>query len=236
MARAAAEQGTRTMIATPHVNLRYPNRAPEIAAVVEELNERLRADEVPLEVRPGGEIAMTSLEDLGDDDLAALTLGGGRWLLMECPFTLAIDGFAAIVRDLRHNGHEVVLAHPERCSGFQRRRDLLDELVELGALTSVTAGSLVGAFGKEVRRMAFEMFDAGLIHNVASDAHDLTYRSPQLAGPVKRAGLGSQLEWLTDAVPAAILAGSQPPPPPPREAEPIVDQLGWRRWLSFGRR
>jgi protein-tyrosine phosphatase len=236
VARVAAEQGTRTIVATPHVNLRYPNRAPGIAAVVEALNERLRADEVPLEVRPGAEIAMTSLEELSEDELAALTLGGGRWLLMECPFTLAIDGFAAIVRDLRQNGHEVVLAHPERCSGFQRRRDLLAELVELGALTSVTAGSLIGGFGKEVRRMAFDMFDAGLVHNVASDAHDPSYRSPQLAGPVNQAGLRSQLDWLTEAVPAAILAGSSPPPPPPREAEPIVDEPGWRRWLSFGRR
>jgi protein-tyrosine phosphatase len=236
MARVAAAQGTRTIVATPHINISYPNRAPGIAEAVEALNERLRAEQVPLEVRPGAEIAMTSLEELGDDQLAALTLGGGRWLLMECPFTLAIDGFAAIVRDLRHNGRDVVLAHPERCSGFQRRRDLLAELVELGALTSVTAGSLIGAFGKEVRRVAFEMFRDGLVHNVASDAHDPHHRSPQLAGPVNSAGLRSQLEWLTDAVPAAILAGTSPPPPPPREAEPIVDEPGWRRWLSFGRR
>jgi protein-tyrosine phosphatase len=237
VARVAAEQGTRTIVATPHVNLRYPNRAPGIAAVVEALNERLRAEEVPLEVRPGAEIAMTSLEELSEDELAALTLGGGRWLLMECPFTLAIDGFAAIVRDLRRNGHEVVLAHPERCSGFQRRRDLLEELVEGGALTSITAGSLSGGFGKPVRRMAFDMFDAGIVHNVASDAHDPSYRSPQLAGPVNHAGLGSQLDWLTNAVPAAILAGATPPPPPPREAEPTGEEPGWRRWLSsFGRR
>ena len=235
MARVAAEQGTRTIVATPHVNLRHPNRAKRIAAAVDALNERLRDEEVPLEVRPGAEIAMTSLEELSDKQLARLTLGGGRWLLMECPFTLAIDGFAAIVRDLRHKGHEVVLAHPERCSGFQRRRDLLAELVELGALTSITAGSLVGGFGKEVRRMAFEMFDAGLVHNVASDAHDPTYRSPQLAGPINRAGLQSQLDWLTEAVPAAILAGSSPPPPPPRGTEPLAQEPGWRRWLSFGR-
>lgn len=236
MARVAAEQGTHTIVATPHVNHRYPNRAPAIAAAVDALNERLRADGVPLEVRAGAEIAMTSLEELGEDELAALTLGGGSWLLLECPFTLAIDGFAALVRDLRYHGHDVVLAHPERCSGFQRRRDLLEDLVENGVLTSITAGSLIGGFGKTVRRMAYDMLAAGLVHNVASDAHDPSYRSPQLAGPVNRAGLGSQLDWLTDAVPAAILAGTRPPPSPPREAEPSVAAPGWRRWLSFGRR
>ena len=236
MARVAAEQGTRTIVATPHVNGRYPNRAPAIAAAVDALNERLRADEVSLEVRAGAEIAMTSLEELSEDELAALTLGGGSWLLLECPFTLAIDGFAALVRDLRHKGHDIVLAHPERCSGFQRRRDLLEELVEAGTLTSVTAGSLIGSFGKPVRRMAFDMFAAGLVHNVASDAHDPSLRSPQLAGPVNRAGLRSQLDWLTNAVPAAILAGTSPPPPSPPEAESSGEQQGWRRWLPFGRR
>jgi protein-tyrosine phosphatase len=236
MARVAAEQGTRTIVATPHVNTRYPNRAPAITAAVEALNERLRADDVSLEVRAGAEIAMTSLDELSDDELAALTLGGGSWLLLECPFTLAIDGFAALVRDLRHKGHDVVLAHPERCTGFHRRRDLLEDLVEVGVLTSITAGSLIGGFGKPVRRMAFDMVAAGLVHNVASDAHDPNHRSPQLAGPVNRAGLRSQLDWLTNAVPAAILASTSPPPPPPREAESAGEEQGWRRWFSFGRR
>lgn len=236
MVRVAAEQGTRTIIATPHVNLRYPNRAPQIAETVEALNERLRSEGVAVEVRPGAEIAMTSLEGLGDDDLAALTLGGGRWLLMECPFTPAIDGFAAIVRDLRDDGRSIVLAHPERCSGFQHHPQLLEELVEHGVLTSITAGSLVGGFGKEVRRMAFDMFHAGLVHNVASDAHDPSHRSPQLADPLNRAGLRSHLDWLTEEVPAAILTGADPPPAPARDPEPVVEEPGWRRWLPFVRR
>ena len=42
-----------------------------------------------------------------------------------------------------------------------------------GVLTSVTAGSLAGRFGEQVRRFALSLFERGLVHNVASDAHDL---------------------------------------------------------------
>jgi protein-tyrosine phosphatase len=231
MARVAAQQGTRTIVATPHVNLRFPNRAPEIADAVEALNRRLRSDGVELEVRQGAEIALVGLHQLGDGELAALGLGANRWLLIECPFTVAIEAFAAAIRKLQELGHSIVLAHPERSAGFHRQRDVLAALVDEGVLTSITASSLIGGFGREPRRMAFEMLSHGLVHNVASDAHDPIHRSPQLAAPLASVGLQNQLEWLTEAVPAAILAGSDPPPRP--EGEPIVDPeaRGWRRLL-----
>jgi protein-tyrosine phosphatase len=232
MARVAAEQGTRTIVATPHVNTRFPNRAAEIADAVAAVNERLREDGVALEVLPGAEIALTGLEELDDDDLAAIGLGGSRWLLMECPFTLAIEGFAAAVRGLQGRGYGVVLAHPERCSGFHRHRELLAALVEEGTLTSITASSLTGAFGREPRRMAFDMFHSELVHNVASDAHDASQRSPELFEPISRAGLtGDQLEWLTRDVPAALIAGADPPPRPAGAPLPEPDPRGWRRLL-----
>jgi protein-tyrosine phosphatase len=234
LARVAAAQGTRTIVATPHVNHRFPNRAAEIAERVRELNDCLRAAEIELEVKPGAEIAMTSLDELDADELAALTLGGGRWLLLECPFTLAIDGFAGAARELQAAGHRVVLAHPERCHGFQRRRELLEGLVAGGCLVSITAGALVGSFGGESRKMAMGLVRDGLVHNVASDAHDPHHRPPELAEPLKRAGLGAEAEWLADGVPAAILAGTELPP---RPAPPAADRdVSRRHWWQLGRR
>lgn len=235
LARAAAAQGTRTIVATPHVNTRFQNRADAIAAAVGALNARLAEERVAVEVRPGAEIAMTSLSDLGREQLAALALGGdgGRWLLIESPFTLAIDPFLAAVRGLQDTGHGVVLAHPERCAGFQHRPELVEGLVRDGALVSITAGSLVGDFGREPRKLALALVGHGLVHNVASDAHDAQQRPPSLAAPIRQAGIEPQLGWLTDAVPAAILAGEDLPrresatATAPEPSEPG----GWRRLL-----
>jgi protein-tyrosine phosphatase len=217
LARAAATSGTRTLVATPHVSWRYSPDAPTIARLVEELNRRLSAERVELEVRTGAEIAMTRLPDMKPEELAALGLGGSSCLLVEPPFAAAVPGLDAIVLELQHRGHRVLLAHPERCQAFHRDRRMLDSLVRSGTLTSVTAGSLVGRFGREVRRFALRLVRDGMVHNVASDAHDHSQRPPGMALELHQAGLDPMADWLTREVPAAILGETGiPPGPPPR--------------------
>ncbi len=107
-----------------------------------------------------------------------------------------------------------MLAHPERCPAFQRDPPTLERLVRAGLLTSVTAGSLGGRFGGEARRLALALAREGLLHNVASDAHDAVNRTPEIAAELERAGLAPLAPWLTGAVPAAILDGGEIPPAP----------------------
>jgi protein-tyrosine phosphatase len=214
LARAAAAAGTRKLVATPHVSWHYPNDAGTIAPLVAQLNERLSAEQVDLEVLPGAEIAMTRIAALEPAQLTALGLGGGPWLLIEPPFTPVATGLDAIVFDVLRRGSRVLLAHPERCPALHRDPELLHSLVGAGVLTSITAGSLVGRFGGEVRRFALQLAREGLIHNVASDTHDNSRRPPGVADELERAGLGPLTEWLTEGVPAAILAGGKIPPRP----------------------
>jgi protein-tyrosine phosphatase len=91
----------------------------------------------------------------------------------------------------------------------------LRSLVDRGALTSVTAGSLVGRFGEHVRRLSLRLAEHGLLHNVASDAHDHVNRAPGAIEEIERAGLGPLADWLTQAVPEAVLAGEEIIPPRP---------------------
>jgi len=227
LARAASAAGTRTLVATPHVSARYPNDPSTIARLVERLNARLVADSIAIEVRPGAEIALTSALDMAPERLAELTLGGGPWLLIEPPYTPAAAGVDALLHDIVRRGHRVVLAHPERCPAFHRDRAVLESLVRAGILTSVTAGSLVGRFGGQVRRFALALVRDGLVHNVASDAHDHSDRAPGIAAELRRAGLQALAAWLTCEVPAAILAGGEIPPPP-GALELVRPRRAWR--------
>ena len=214
LARAAAAAGTSTLVATPHVSSRYPNSAETIARLVDELNVRLQAEGAALRVCPGAEIAMTRALDLSAGELSALHIGGGPWLLLEPALIQPLTGLDKIVRELQGAGHSIVLAHPERCLGFHRDPFLLEALVNTGVLTSITSGSLVGRFGAHVRRFALRLARDGLVHNVASDAHDHSRRPPRIARELERSGLGPLAGWLTSAVPTAILNGEDVPPRP----------------------
>jgi protein-tyrosine phosphatase len=232
LARVAAELGTDTIVATPHVSFRYPNGSATIERLVRETNAALVDAGVALNVLAGAEIAMSQAADMDPEELAALSLGGGPWLLIECPFTSVAIGLDTLILELEEAGHRIVLAHPERCPAFQRDPEMLESLVQGGVLTSITAGSLVGRFGGTVKRFALELVEAEMVHNVASDAHDTGQRRPGMAEELQRAGLGGLVEWLTASVPAALLAGEESLPPRPRIDLPATGatrEAWWRR-------
>jgi protein-tyrosine phosphatase len=229
LARAAVAGGTATIVATPHVSWDWTeNTASRIAGKVAEVNAVLRAEGVDLEVRPGAEVALTRALDLPDEELAALRLGGGPWLLLECPLSPVAAGVEAGIDALRSRGHEhIVLAHPERVPAFQRDPELLARLVASGLLTSITAGAFVGRFGKDVQRFTRRLLSDGLVHDVASDAHSLARRPPEIAAPLQESGFDAeQIDWLARAVPLAILDGVALPIAPVMPAEPRPGLLG----------
>jgi protein-tyrosine phosphatase len=227
--RAAAAAGTSTIVATPHVSMRYPNNAATIAPLVAEVNDGATAEGIPLEILTGAEIAMTRAAELEAEELEALALGGGEWLLIECPFAPVATGLEALIMKLQGDGYRILLAHPERCPAFHREPEILTSLARGGVLSSITAGSLVGRFGRQVRDFAFELFQDRLAHNVASDAHDAVKRPPGASAEIEESGLAPLADWLTQEVPAAILTGAEIPPRP-QIAVPYARPRRRRRW------
>jgi protein-tyrosine phosphatase len=228
LSRAAAAAGTRILVATPHVSQIYRNDSATIGRLVGELNARLGLEDLALEVRAGAEIAMAYAAATEREELQRFALGGGAWILVEPPLSQAARNVGAPLFELQQRGHHIVLAHPERCPAFQRDPATLRSLVADGALTSITAGSLVGRFGASVRRFALTLLRDGLVHNVASDAHDLYARAPGTAAELERVGVvGALADWLTHAMPAAILDGGEIPS---RPAVPLPDVEPARRW------
>src|SRR3954471_15272240 len=215
LAKAQLASGVHRVLATPHVTWDIPTTSEQVATGVAAVNAALAEAELALEGRTGGEIALTRVAELDDDELRALALGGGPWLLVESPLTPSAAGFDNVLHHLQARGHRIVLAHPERCPAFQREPERLASLVHAGMLTSITAGALVGRFGSTVQRYAHELVRDGLVHNVASDAHDVNRRPPGLRDELEQAGYGEHADWWCDEVPAAILAGDEVPPPAP---------------------
>ena len=234
LGRAFVRAGTRVVAATSHVDHHYGVTADLIEERTAELQRHFDETGIELELLAGGELDVHRLVELDDDELRRHAFGSGTWLLVECPFAEAGPLMDRLVADLHRRGHQVLLAHPERSPTFIRNPEALAPLVEMGALAQVTNGSLQGRFGDTVRRAAHKMLRDGLVHVVASDAHDTIRRPPGLTSGLESAerdapGAAALTEWMTLEVPGAIVRGE---PVPPRPAVEIGRPSLWRRLRS----
>jgi protein-tyrosine phosphatase len=216
MARAAAEDGTTVLAATPHVRDDYPTMPQAMEAGLAELRSAINDEGIPIQVTNGAEIALDRLSNLGESELRRFTLGRGRHVLIETPYLGWPLDLGDHLFELTLSGFLPVLAHPERNQDVQLEPELLRPLVEGGVLVQITAASLDGRFGRGPQEAARKLVSLELVHLVASDAHDLSLRKPGLASAVSTLDDDELARWLTHDVPAAILDGTELPRRPQR--------------------
>ncbi len=188
LCRAAAADGVKKIVATPHV-LRDPwlnEDRIERERLIEELNSRLGGSPAVL---PGCEFWFVSdlieLVERGEDG-PVVTLNGSRYLLVEFAPGFVPKNAAAIFHELAVMGFVPLIAHPERNLVFARDPGQLMALAAQGARVQITAASILGEAGKSAFKACEQFFRLDLIHVVASDAHDIVRRPPRLRAARER--------------------------------------------------
>jgi protein-tyrosine phosphatase len=210
MARQAVNDGIEAVCATPHIRHDHDVRIEEVEGRVAALNAHLADEGIPVEVLPGGEVAETAVEALSEEELAHVSLGAGRWVLLEpAPGPLG-DSLERRVGHLAQRGHRSLIAHPERhvsADMFER----MARLVEAGALIQATAdfflreGTADGMTALAERR---------LVHVLSSDAHSSHGGRPlHLRAAFARLSqipaLAPHIDWIRDTAPSAIAKGDE---------------------------
>ncbi len=215
LARLAIRDGTRTVVATPHIRREYLADPGEVRPRVAELQDRLRIEGIPLSVLPGGELDAEMVGSLTQPELDAIAVGpeGGRWLLLEAPFD-GLQGLVDASAELRARGFGIVLAHPERAAGvLVSGCRLLRAELAAGCLAQVSVSSLSGAHGHEAQVSAWALVDQGLAHVLASDAHS-PRRAPCLEEGIDRLLAGgstfAKTRRLVDFNPRELVAEGMP--------------------------
>jgi protein-tyrosine phosphatase len=214
MAAQAAADGIEVIAATPHIHPNHAVLIHELEGRVEEVNAELVRRKVPVRVVTGGEVSEPMLDELDDDDVRQVSLGGRGWILVEPRPGPLSDHLELAVDALTRRGFRSLIAHPERhAAGDFRER--LEALVAAGALIQVTAALIAEGPAAPVM---LEMAALGLVHVLASDAH-----SSRAGRPVKLSHGAARLravppvaphaDWTVNAGPAAILAGHDVMPP-----------------------
>jgi tyrosine-protein phosphatase YwqE len=192
MAKLAAEDGIRIMVATPHlfkhriVDLNSTNTKDTILETINLFREKLSEASIDLEILPGCDFPL-SLEALQLLDAGqALTINDfKRYLLLELPDSSLPPTLDEICFRLKSKGITPIITHPERHFIFQEMPQKLRRLIDLGCLIQMTGKSLTGGFGRQVKKLSRQLVKKGYVHLLATDCHDTRKRPPLLGGAVK---------------------------------------------------
>lgn len=183
MARAAIGDGIHTIIATPHsLSGLYVNQRRDILSACGELNAALKKQGLPMTILPGSEIHLSTeiTDELENGRLMTLN-DTGRYISLELPDQFIPEATTVFVKRLSHDNVTPIISHPERNHAIQQNPRLLGALVSAGALSQITAGSLLGAFGPHALKCCRRLIQANMIHFMASDAHSVRTRPPELS-------------------------------------------------------
>jgi protein-tyrosine phosphatase len=235
MLRAAAESGTTTIAATPHLRPDFPDvHVHELADRSQVVREALEREGIPIRLVSGAEVSVVWAIDASDEELALASYDQrGTDLLIETP-TMKLVGMDRFLYQLQAKGYRVTLGHPERSLDFQRDDASLRELAARGVLLEVNAESVVGSDANgRTQRLARRLMTEGLAHVLASDGHRGTGWRPvtELAESLDAAAelVGyDRAQWIMSEAPAAVVDGRELPPAPP-----VIQQPKRRR--LFGR-
>jgi protein-tyrosine phosphatase len=209
LARAAAAGGVRAIAGTPHVRHDYPTTVDEMEEALAAVRTAVADEGIPIEILPGGELALEWVNRLTPDELRRFGLGGNpAYVLVEMPYLGWPLGLERIFRGLLTNGITPVLAHPERNPEAQTDLDRVGLVAREGALIQLTAASLDGRGGRRARAAALKLVEQGVAHLVASDAHGASVRAVGFDGVLDAVGDESLAHWLTEGVPSAIVNGT----------------------------
>jgi protein-tyrosine phosphatase len=211
MAGQAVRDGIEVVCATPHIRHDHDVEIAALAAQIAALNGALESARSPVRIAGGGEVSESALVGLDDEELRAVSLGGGgRWILLEpAPGPLG-DSLSGAVGHLHARGFGALIAHPERHLGHDSIPRLA-QLVRRGALVQATAAFLLDP---DASSGMLALAERGLVHVLGSDAHSARAGRPvALSDALERLtgapGLGPHREWIAHDAPAAIVRGDQ---------------------------
>ena len=184
MARTAVANGITHSVVTPHIHHgRWENSAPVIKALALNFKRVLMQEDIPLQIGVAAEvrIGVEIMEQINRRQIPFLGFWGDfKVMLLEMPHSHIPMGIESLVDWLMERGILPMIAHPERNKDVHRDPGKLAPLLARGCLVQLTASSISGRWGQPSRQRALELLERGVVTVLASDAHNLKHRPPDL--------------------------------------------------------
>lgn len=185
-------EGLEALWLTPHIMEDVPNRTKELRERFAELQDAYHGS---IRLSLAAEYMLDSLftERLASRDLLPIGERGDYLLVETSYFTPPMD-LDGLLERIRSAGYFPILAHPERY--FYMGHSEYQRLLAAGVKFQLNLGSVVGTYGKEVRRKANWLLRRNAYSIAGSDLHRermidsiLSYRHPSRIHPLLDANL-----------------------------------------------
>jgi protein-tyrosine phosphatase len=178
MAESAIADGITHVVGTPHSSGSHAFDYRRVRACRDELQalvgERLvLATGCDFHMSPEN---MTALRQ----DAPRFCINQKNYLLVEFNEFSIPPAMDHTLHELQLGGLQPIITHPERNAILRTRPERLRQWVRHGCYVQVTANSLTGTFGPGAMEDGWRWIAEGLIHFVASDAHNTTSRPLRL--------------------------------------------------------
>ncbi len=177
----AYQDGTRAIVLTPHYRGKYRKNTPEqldglfqalCAAVVDRFPD--------LRLYLGQEIYYDSGAAEALAEGRALGIHNTGYAMLEFSPRSSREQIEKGVDTFLYYGYRPVIAHGERYDTLRKDRALLNYVLSRGALLQINADSILGRHGWGVKHFCHKVMQKRQASFIASDAHDLKCRPPEL--------------------------------------------------------
>lgn len=180
MLDAAYAGGTRVICATPHFHPGFfgDNREAADIAFTKLLQYAKKYSDLKLFFGNELRYSQSCLDWLNSE--ACKTLNGGRCVLLDFAENADAELIVTSALKLLNAGYAPILAHAERYEKFHRDMREICRLHDCGALIQIDGQSPFGGWGRGSKKRSRKIIKNCLADIIASDAHNVSDRPPQL--------------------------------------------------------
>jgi protein-tyrosine phosphatase len=174
MAESAIAGGITHVVATPHCSAEYIFEFEHVRQLRDELQRKIGSG---LQLATGCDFHLNpeNLESLRQNP-SIYCINQRDYLLVEFNEISIPPSMDQALHEMQLTGLRPIITHPERNSILRARPERLRKWVQQGCFVQVTGGALTGNFGPSCQADALRWIGEGLVHFVASDAHNTRTR------------------------------------------------------------
>ncbi|OBR89877.1 tyrosine-protein phosphatase YwqE [Clostridium ragsdalei P11] len=188
MLRLTEEDGVETIAATPHFYKGYyENSYKDVLELVDKVRNEAKQENICVNIVSAQEVFLDrhTVENFKSGEIGCIE--GTNYMLVELPMMNVPKNALDIIYELEIRGVHPILAHPERYKYIIDTPSKINEFMNEKCLLQVNTGSVLGLFGKKVKKTAELLIESGVCSFIASDAHSTGGRCPGISKALEEA-------------------------------------------------